>query len=477
MAAATFSRLLKPGFCKITLIERPQAKALGATEATIPAFQRFNNLLGIGETAFLQATDATFKLGIRFDDWTRPREGYFNAFCPFGGPIGGVPFHHYWLRLRECGDETSIFDYSLAAVAAALGRFARPSSDASSILSLHSHAYHFDGDLYANLLKDYACARGVVALDRSVADASLSGENGFIETLMLDDGGSLAADFYIDCSGFPGVLLEGVLKTGYEDWSHWLPCDRAISQMHPHREPLRPYGTATALSAGWRWSAPLCRGMDSGLIYSRAFLSDGDAAAALSMDSRADFRATSFVTGRPRKFWNKNCLSLPGGFLEPLESTHIHLIQTGILKLFGTFPDLSFNAADADEYNRLTGIEYERIRDFLILHYATAGRDDTPFWRHCANMPIPGALKHKIELFRGSARLNMLDNEHFADHSWLSVLIGHGILPRSYDPLADVPSTEEVERHLHGIRRAIRQAAEAMPPAGEHMETAARVTS
>ena len=467
MAAATLARLLNREHCRIEVIERPRAPALGAGEATIPAFQRFNNLLGIAENGFVRATRATFGLGVEFSDWSRPGRSYFHTFGPFGGVIASVPFHHFWLKLRGLGDETPIEDYSMAAVAAKLGRFTLPAENSTSLLSLFSHAYHFDRDLYVNYLRDYALARGVEQIDREAVDAELSGADGFIETVVLDDARRVEADFFIDCTGFPGLLIERKLRTGYEDWSRWLPCDRAVCVASPGSGETPNFTRSITRQAGWQWSLPLQGRVDNGYVYCSRFIGDDEAAHALLGDHVAlpgvDPRFSRFISGQPRKFWNRNCLALPGGFMEPLESTHVHLIQTGILKLFGAFPDRSFNPSDSDEYNRLANMEYERIRDFLVLHYAAAGRDDSSFWKHCRDIAIPDSLRHKIELFRNDARVNMLDNEHFAEQSWISVFLGKDIVPRRYDPLADVPDVEEVARHLRAMAATIRQAVQDMP--------------
>ncbi len=467
MAAAAFARLLKKDYCRIVLVEEHEPADAGLAEGTTPAFQRFNNLLGISEADFVGATQATFKLGFEFQNWARRGERYFHTFCTFGGVIASVPFHHYWLKLRQLGDETPLEDYSIATVAAKLGRFLRPVEDGKSILSLYSHAYHFDVDRYARYLRDYARRNGVDPIRGTLLGATQRSEDGFLEELVLDGGRRIAADFFIDCTGFPGRLMEKVLKTGIDDWSGWLPCERAVTLSSNRSAPLLPYTGSKADAAGWHLSLPLQDRTEHGYYYSNKFVSDDDAARALLRDAGEGAptppRLSQRAIGRPKKFWNKNCLALPGGYLGPLEATTVHMAQTGILKLFGVFPDRTFNASDSDEYNRLTGIEFERARDFLILHYCATERDDAPLWDHCWHMTIPDALRHKIELFRHSGRVAMLDNEHFGEQSWLSSFVGHNILPRRYDPLADVPDLEDVRRHMRGMAATIRETAHSMP--------------
>jgi tryptophan halogenase len=466
-AAAVLSRLLKPSHCRIMLIERPQPTPLGVGEGTIPAFQRLNKLLGIDETDYVRKTDATFKLGIEFKDWWRTGKSYFHTFCAFGGDIASVGFHHYWRKLAALGDDQPIDAYSIGTAAAKLGRFQLPVANPQSVLSLFSHAYHVDSALHARYLRDFAKARGVEAIDQTVVSAELRQADGFLECIVLDDGRRITADFFIDCSGFPGILLEDALKTGYEDWGCWLPCDRAVSVVCDASDECPPFTRSIARDAGWQWSLPLGSRMDHGYLYSSRFTDDDRATRDFiqTLDARpaGPPQFARFTTGRPQLFWNKNCLVLPGGFLEPLEATHMHMVQTSILKLFGMFPDRSFNHADSDEYNRLTSIEYDRVRDFLILHYCLTDRSDTPLWNWCREMPIPETLRDKIDLFRASGHVAMLDNEHFGEQSWLSVFLGHNIIPARHDLLADVFDAAEVRRRLDGMRTMIGDAARAMP--------------
>ncbi|HWA91036.1 MAG TPA: tryptophan halogenase family protein [Rhizomicrobium sp.] len=459
MAAAALSRLVKSSYCSVRVIEHPAATPLGRAEGTIPALQRFHNLLGIDERAFLRKTAATFKLGIEFAGWMRAQESFFHTFCEFGGTIAQVPFHHHWLRLRAAGERAGIDAYSIATVAARLGRFERTSPDRSSPLSLFSYAYHVDAALYADFLRDYATARGVERIAATAVDAELHGSDGFVAAVVLDDHRRIEGDFFIDCTGLPGLVMERVLKTGIEDWSRWLPCDRAVAAERPNGDAIPVHTRIDTAAAGWRWSIPLSDRTDCGYAYASAFASDDDALQAVPGASTV----RRFVNGRPKKFWNRNCLALPGGFVEPLEANTVHLIQTGILRFVSTFPDRTCDPLDAAEYDRLAATELERVRDFLILHYATAGRDDTPFWRHCRAMEVPDTVRRKIALFRGSGKVAMLDGEHFAEHSWVSLMLGHDIVPRAADPLAEIAGIEEVRRHSARMAETIRAAALSMP--------------
>jgi tryptophan halogenase len=469
MAAAILARRLGDRFGTIRVIESPDIGIIGVGEASIPPIRLFNDALGIAEHDFLKNTRGTIKLGIEFRDWSRVGRSYFHPFGVPGTRPEQISLHQEWLKLHRIDSVGGFEEYSLNTVAARLGRVAAGGSGEDSLRSVFAYAYHFDASLYAEYLRGYALARGVVRIERKVVDVELRGEDGFIRALRLDDGERIEADLFIDCSGFRGLLIEQALKTGYEDWSHWLPCDRAVAVPCANAAAPTPYTRSTARAAGWQWRIPLQHRIGNGYVYCSRFISDDEAAATLmaNLDGTpgAEPRFLRFTTGRRKQFWNKNCiaLGLAGGFLEPLESTSIHLIQSGITQLAAIFPDRTFDPFDAAEYNRLQIDEYDKIRDFVILHYKATRRDDGALWQYTRNMAIPDSLAYRIDLFRSSGRIAFQDRELFVEPNWLSVFIGQGIWPRRYDPLADVMSLDSVKNQMLRLRGLIRQTANAMP--------------
>jgi tryptophan halogenase len=371
--------------------------------------------------------------------------------------------------LQQLGEGDDLEAYSLQAMAARQGRFMRPVNAGHSPLSKIAYAFHFDAALYALYLRQYAEQRGVVRTEGKVVDVRQHGESGFIEAVVLASGERVEGDLFIDCSGFRGLLIEQTLKSGYEDWTHWLPCDRAVAAPCASAGELTPYTRSTARSAGWQWRIPLQHRIGNGYVYCSRYLSDDEAAgtllAHLDGEPLAEPRFLRFTTGRRRRFWNKNCvaLGLAAGFMEPLESTSIHLIQSGIAKLFMLFPDRRFDPAEIEQYNRTTLWEFERIRDFLVLHYHATERADSPLWNYCRTMDIPEGLARRIELFKSHGRIFRENEELFNDTSWFAVLIGQNIRPRGYDPLVDVMDLEETRRRLEHIRSVIGNSVNAMP--------------
>jgi tryptophan halogenase len=467
LAAAALARRLMPPFCDIRLVDTPTERLGAFSVATLPSFHRLNALLAIDEGDLMRNTRATFRLGAEFVGWDRTGARYFHTFGSLGARLEAVPFHHYWTRLRQAGDDTAIEDYSTATLAAKRGRFARPTTDPRSVLSLYSYGHHFHAGLLAAYLREYAKDHGVVRIAADVVDVSVRGEDGFIDSLQLEDGTCVRADLYVDCTGVRSVLSQQALNTGYVDWSQWLPCDRAVAMPCVAVDDPPPYSQAAAEQSGWRWRVPLQQCLDIGFVYSSRFVSDDAATATLlsGLTNRAlsDPHFLRFSPGRPTRFWNKNCLTLAGPTLEPLESTALHLVQTGVTRLLSLFPVQCFSERDVDEYNRLTTLEYERIRDLLILHYKATVRNDSPFWDYCRQMVVPDTLRDKIELFRQCGRLALLDEEHFGENSWLAVLLGQNIHPQAYDPLAHVLEVDHVKAALSRMRSAIHEAVDTLP--------------
>jgi tryptophan 7-halogenase len=470
ISAAVLSRFLDPTRCSITLIESEEIGTIGVGEATVPLMQHLNGLLGIDERAFVKATQGTFKLGIEFRDWGAIGNSHFHGFGDYGDTIEGVAPHHHWLKLRREGDATPIDAYSLPCAMARRGRFAPPSSDPAQAQHFYRYAFHFDASLYARFLRGYSEQRGVRRVEGRVVEVEREGDTGRIAAVVTADGQRHPADLFVDCSGFRGLLIEGALGTGYEDWRHWLPCDSAVVAPSAPVGPPAPYTLSTAREAGWQWRIPLQHRMGNGYVYSSRFTDDDRARALFTANVEgkllAEPRMLRFTTGRRRKFWNGNCVAigLAGGFMEPLESTSIQLIQTGIARLIEYFPDRNWDTRIADEYNRVTANEFERIRDFLILHYCLTRRDDAPLWDYCRTMEVPDTLRHKIEVFRATGRVPLLAEESYQEPSWVAIFAGNGFLPDRYDPLVDRLDPERVRAGLGQRRRLLVRAAETMPP-------------
>lgn len=442
MTAAALSNTLRHN-CRITLIESDTIGTVGVGEATIPPIRTFNEMLGIDEREFVKETMGSFKLGIQFVDWGALGNSYFHPFGPHGRPFDIVGLHHYWLKAREAGDSSAFDDHSMAWAMAKAGRFSRPGQDPRNVLSTFDYAYHFDAGLYARYLRNYSEKRGVKRIEGQIASVAQNSESGFVASVTLQDGTMIDGELFIDCSGFRGLLIEGALSAGYEDWSHWLPCDRAVAMPCAKVGDPEPYTRSTARAAGWQWRIPLQHRTGNGYVYCSKFISDDEAEATLreTLDGTplAEPNKLRFVTGRRKKFWDKNVIAigLSSGFMEPLESTSLHLIQAGISKLLALFPDRSFNPLLADEYNHIAVAEFERIRDFLILHYKLTTRTDSALWRYCADMEIPDTLQFKIDHFREYGRHIARDMDLFGQPSWLAVHIGQGNIPKSVDPLFD----------------------------------------
>ncbi|HEX8214705.1 MAG TPA: tryptophan halogenase family protein [Allosphingosinicella sp.] len=472
MAAAAFARLLN-GRTEITLIESDEIGTIGVGEATIPPLIAYNNLLGIEEDEFLAATQGTFKLGIEFVDWGAIGERYFHPFGPHGQDLRTVHFHQLYLREARRRALPDISEWSMSAMAARLGRYARPAPDARLPLSQLGYAFHFDAGLYARFLRGYAERGGVRRVEGKIVDATLAGTQGHVESVTLADGAKIAGDLFIDCSGFRGLLIEEKLATGYEDWTKWLPCDRAVAVPSAHGGPLDPFTRSTARASGWQWRIPLQHRMGNGIVYSSRHMADSDAESLLLSNLEgeplAQPRRLSFTTGRRKLAWNGNVIAmgLSSGFVEPLESTSIHLIQSGIAKLLALFPDRRFDPVERDEYNRQMKEVFEDVRDFIILHYKANRRDDSDFWRGCRNMELPESLQRKLDLWRSKGRIFREGAELFGTASWVAVLLGQGVVPDEHEPAADSLEDEQVADALEKMRLSYLKMAEHMPEHGE----------
>ncbi|GGB41610.1 tryptophan halogenase [Sphingomonas metalli] len=478
MAAAMLASRFPPERLHVTLIESAEIGTVGVGEATIPPILDFNRLLGIDEDELIHRTQGTYKLGIEFRDWGEIGTRYFHPFGRYGADIGGLAFHHHWLRLRE----GELADYSLPTAAAYAGRFARPAEDPRNLLSKMAYALHFDASLYAAFLAERAQAEGAVRIEGRIVAVERDGESGDVARVRLSDGRSLAGDLFLDCSGFRGLLIEEALGTGYEDWSHWLPMDRAIAVPSAPAGPPTPYTRSTAGEAGWRWRIPLQHRTGNGHVYCSRFLDD-DAAeaqllAGLDAPALAASRRLRFTTGRRRRAWNHNvvALGLAAGFIEPLESTSIHLVQQGVQTLMALFPGDAIVPAEVAEYNRLMQRDFEQVRDFVILHYKQTLRRDTAFWRMAAAMPVPDTLAQRMALFAANGRIMPEPGELFTDTSWAAVMLGQGLVPRGYDGQADGFPEATMREQLRRMGEMIRRGVERMPRHADVLQGPRRAT-
>lgn len=453
IAAALLKKVLAD-VVDIQLVESEDIGTVGVGEATIPPIRLLNNVLGINEAQFLRETNATIKLAIKFENWRVPGEGYFHTFGAPGKSLAFCHFHHLWRRAQLLGDTTSLWQYDLNYLCAEAGKFAAINSK-DPVLEL-PYAYHFDAGLYARFLRKFSEKMGVVRHEGKVSGVTQH-NNGDIQHLVLEDGRVLEGDLFIDCSGFRGLLIQQKLNTGYEDWSHWLPCDRAIAVPSERFEHTLPYTRSIAHSAGWQWRIPLQHRNGNGLVFSSAHYTEQQATDILlsNLESKAlaEPKLIQFKTGRRRKQWHRNVVSvgLSSGFLEPLESTSIHLIQSAVVRLLQLFPHQGVTDALVNEYNRQSQIEFEQIRDFIILHYHVNERDDSAFWRDVRQMDVPETLSRKIQLFAENGSLFREQNDLFLESSWLQVMLGQGITPKDYHPLANSFSETQLKQMLQSM--------------------------
>jgi tryptophan halogenase len=454
MAASILARALPGTRTVITVIESPDIGTVGVGEATIPPIIDVLRYLSIDEADFVRHTQSTYKLGIKFSDWKQLGHSYWHPFGTFGAPINRRPFFHGWHRAKATGLAPRFNDFSVCAALGDAGKFRFPdNNNPNSPASGLRYALHFDATLVARYLRSYSERLGVTRIERTVQGATRR-PDGFLDELQFSDGSKLQADLYIDCSGFRGVLIEQVLGTGYLDWSAMLPCDRAVAFPTATVTARAPYTHSRARSAGWHWRIPLQHRNGNGYVYSSANCSDEqaleDLQGALGEKPLADPRFLRFVTGRRRLFWNRNCvaLGLASGFLEPLESTSIHLVTSGLYHLLEHFPDQGFDQINIDSYNEELIYENERIRDFIVLHYCLTQRDDAPLWRYCQSMAIPDSLRQRIELYRRTGRIRLRAGELFTDLSWFYIFEGLGLRPDAYDPLLDVVTVSQLTEIL-----------------------------
>ena len=467
IAASALSRKLG-ATCSIHLIESPDIPTIGVGEATIPGIIDFINFLKIDQADFIEQVQATIKLGIHFIDWHHLGHRYWHPFGPLGVFIDRAPFYHFWHKSRAQGLDVDLAHFSLEIAMAEQNKFIFPQNRLGLAQSVR-YALHFDAGLVARYLRAYSQHRGVVRLERNVAGV-VQRDDGFVEAVVFKEGDRLPADLFIDCTGFRGLLIEQSLKTGYVDWTALLPNNRAVAMQVPTQIPRKPYTTATARPAGWHWRIPLQHRVGTGYVYSSEHATDDQALQDLLAQPGnerplTEPRVIKYVTGRRRQFWNKNvvALGLASGFIEPLESTSIHLACSGVYALLDHFPDATFDPVNVAHYNATVIDEYERVRDFIVLHYCTTQRDDSDYWRRCQSLELPADLAERIDLYRRTGRIFQRRHEVFTELSWFFVMHGMGLVPQSYDPLVEASDWGEVQKVMASLRANIAAQVQAMP--------------
>lgn len=468
MAAASFAKLLGKSI-SVTLIESDEISTVGVGEATVPPLILLNRYLEINEQEFLAFVKGSIKLGISFENWKNVNENYFHMFGTPGKDTWAASFQHFWLRGKELGVNHPLGDYSLEHKAAEHNKFAHMPN-----ASLN-YAYHLDAGFYAKFLRNIAEQAGATRIEGKVTNVSLDKDD-YIKSIELASGHIVEGDLFIDCSGFRGLLIEQALHTGYEDWSHWLPCDSAVAvQTESVRDPV-PYTRSIAHASGWQWQIPLQHRVGNGLVYCSRYISDDDAKKLLldNIQGRliSEPKIIKYRTGQRLKHWNKNCvaLGLASGFIEPLESTSIHLIQRGITRLIQMFPFAGIRACDVDEYNEQMKVEILNVRDFIILHYHLTDRNDSPFWQYCRNMDIPESLEHRMRMFRETGKVFVKSYELFSEASWLQVMVGQGLIPENYHPVANEIPADDLVKFLAEIRTQVNQNLPKMPTHKDYLD-------
>jgi len=462
MTASALSKLLGKNL-DITLIESDQIPTVGVGEATIPTLHIFNDLLKIKEADFMAATNATFKLGISFENWRNVNQDYIHSFGYLGQDCWAAGFQHFWLKGKQQGLVSEIGDYCTEHLACRQGKFAVvPNQD-------RNHAYHIDAGLYAKFLANIAKQYGTKREEGKIVNVNLNEDNGFIESLTLDNGKTIEGDLFVDCTGFKGLLIEQALNTGYEDWSHVLPCDSAIAVQTEQVTPPVPYTRSIAHPAGWQWQIPLQNRTGNGIVFCSKYITDEQAKETLLANIQGKLinepKVIKYRTGTRRKHWNKNCVAigLSSGFIEPLESTSIHLIQKSIIRLMQSMPSKKMETAIVDQFNTNMRFEINNIRDFIILHYHVTERSDSPFWRYCKDMAIPESLKQRINLFIENGQVYKTEEELFGPTSWIQVMMGQGLMPKHYHPIVDMMSDAELKSFLTSIKSSIKNKVESLP--------------
>jgi tryptophan 7-halogenase len=475
MTATALATALR-GRYKIQLVESDEIGIVGVGEATIPMIQRFNKVAGIDEAEFMKATNGTFKLGVEFVNWGKRGDRYMHGFGRLGQDLWMVGFDQYWHKMHAQGKARDLAEYSITRAASNANKFMHPRTDlGNSPLADITYAYHFDASLYARHLRKLSESRGVQRIEGKITQVSQRAADGHVDAVVLESGQRVEGDLFIDCSGFRGLLIEQTLQTGFEDWTHWLPCDRAMAVPCESVPEWTPYTRATAHQSGWQWRIPLQNRIGNGHVYCSQYMSDDEATAVLlaNLDGTplADPRQVRFKTGMRKKSWNKNVIAigLSSGFLEPIESTSIHMIQNAVSMVLDYFPDQGFSEKDVDAFNALSRFHYERIRDFIILHYKLNQRDDSVFWQACANMEIPETLREKMDLYRTHGRIQRVNNELFTEVAWMQVFAGQNLHPQSYHPLVDVQDEAGIQDYLESVAHVVRECVNVMPDHAEYV--------
>jgi tryptophan 7-halogenase len=480
MTAASLAHHLSQLGVSITLVESSAVGTIGVGEATVPAIRRYFQSLGLNPFEVMKATNGTIKLAIEFDGWRHEGHSFMHPFGRYGLEAGPVAFHHLWNRLRQHGDPGVLDEYAMGAQLARAGRVALPPDNPRVDFEHFDWAVHFDAAKFAAFLRTFAESRGVKRIDARVTEVLRDGEVERIRGVRLESGEILEAALFIDCSGFRRLLIDGALNSGFVDWGHWLRCDRAVAMpcSAANPEQLEPYTRSRAMVAGWTWRIPLQNRIGNGYVYCSDYLSDDQALAALRNElegaSLGEPNFVKFRAGHIRRFWIGNCVAigLSSGFLEPLESTSISLIQMGIDKLLHFWPDEPISPALAAEYNRLSVTEFERIRDFIILHYSANGRSTGELWRYCREMTLPETLERKLQIYRARGLIRQFDSESFFDPSWLCMYGNLGIDAGSWDPLANLPGLIELKEVTRRVREDISRTAHAATPHREFLKLA-----